>query len=185
MDYNILTLPTHIVDGKVEVLSYAPYTFLVRTLCAFVLLLAIMPLLLLRDLSALRYFSMASLVIIMYIIGVATYQCPKFVNKYRGDPRYIVEWGVSPLNFDWFTGFSTVVVSYMCHPTFFYVRSELLNPSKPRVKKVLAYSIAIETTIYLIISIAGYISLGDYYMVDLFALRPRLGKELIPHHLKK
>ena len=85
------------------------------------------------------------------------------------------------MSFEWFTGFSTIVLSFMCHPNFCYAKSELLNPSKPRVKKVVAYTVILDCVIYLLVSVAGYISLGDNYMVDLFALRPKLSKNRTLH----
>jgi amino acid permease len=76
---------------------------------------------------------------------------------------------------DWLAGTATIILSFMCHPNFFYIRKELMNPSKPRVKKVLQYSILTETFIYLVMGIAGYLTLGDTNMVSLFALRPAIG----------
>jgi amino acid permease len=43
-----------------------------------------------------------------------------------------------------------------------------------KVKKVLMYSIATETLIYLLMGVVGYLSLGDSNMVSLFTLRPKL-----------
>lgn len=76
---------------------------------------------------------------------------------------------------DWMAGFATIILSYMCHPNFFYIRNELVKPNKPRVKKVLMYSIATETLIYLLMGAVGYLSLGDNNMVSLFTLRPKIG----------
>lgn len=64
----------------------------------------------------------------------------------------------------------------MCHPNFFYIRKELLHPTTKRVKKVLIYSIAIETIVYLAMGAIGYLSLGDKLMVPLFTLRPKIDK---------
>lgn len=80
---------------------------------------------------------------------------------------------------NWLSGFSTIVLSYMCHPNFFYIRQELVKPSQLRVKKVIFYAITIETIVYLSMGIAGYLSLGDKKMVSLFALRPKLSKKSI------
>ena len=66
---------------------------------------------------------------------------------------------------NFFVGFATIIMSYMTHPNFFYVRKELLNPSAPRVKKVLKISILIETAVYLSMGLVGYLSLGDKLMV--------------------
>lgn len=62
----------------------------------------------------------------------------------------------------------------MCHPVFFHVRKEMLNPSTKRVQKVIKYAIGIETIIYVSMGAIGYLSLGDKLMVPLFTLRPKI-----------
>ena len=137
----------------------------------------ILPMLLMKDLSSLRFFSMGNLVILFYIIAVTLFQSPSYFSKYSSDPNYTITWFVKPLNFNWFSGFSTVVLSYMCQPNFFYIRDELVKPNEPRVTRVLKSAIALETLVYLCIAIAGYVSLGDTFMVPLFVLRPKMSKK--------
>lgn len=160
--------------------TYAPYTFVARAIIMSCLFLFVLPVSLMKNLSALRYFSMGNLIVLFYIIAVTVSQTPLFYEKFKKDPDYKVELWMKKPSMDWLSGFSTIILSFMCHPNFFYVRSELVKPSKPRVHKVLFYAISIETLVYLTMAIAGYISLGDNYMVDLYALRPRLSKPHIP-----
>jgi len=56
------------------------------------------------------------------------------------------------------------------------VRRELFAPSEKRVKKILTYSIALEVLIYMVMGLFGYLSLGDNGVIDLFVLRPPVGK---------
>lgn len=135
-----------------------------------------MPLALMKNLSALRYFSMGNLFVLFYIIFTTLIQFPQFMSKFKDNPDYKVNLLSKSPHMNWLSGFSTIILSYMCHPNFFYIRSELIKPSKPRVKKVILYAITIETAVYLSMGIAGYLSLGDDMMVPLFALRPKLSK---------
>lgn len=156
--------------------NYAAYTFFTRTVIMISLMLLMMPLALLKNLSALRYFSMGNLVVLFYIIAVTLGQSPLFYEKFKDNPDYQFSTIAQKPTMNWLSGFSTIILSYMCHPNFFYIRTELVNPSKPRVKKVIFYAITIETLVYLSMAVAGYISLGDNFMVSLFALRPKLSK---------
>lgn len=180
VDFDLIDLPKIIDGDKIEVNNYAAKTFLVRTVIMLTLMFAMMPLALLKNLSALRYFSMGNLFVLFYIIVTTLYQSPQFIKKFKDNPQYKVSMGVKAPTMNWLSGFSTIILSYMCHPNFFYIRSELVKPSKPRVKKVIFYAIFIETAVYLSMGIAGYLSLGDNLMVPLFALRPKLSKFSFP-----
>ena len=74
------------------------------------------------------------------------------------------------------TGLATIFMSYGCHPVFFYLRSELVHKTEKRVRKVIASAISTECILYLIISIAGYISLGDNLVPGIFTLRKTIRK---------
>lgn len=176
VDFKILDFPTKKDGANVVVDNYAPYTFTMRALIMTSLMVLMMPLALMKNLSALRYFSMGNLCVLFYIIAITIGQSPFFYDKFKDDPDYNFDTIIKPPTMDWLSGFSTIILSYMCHPNFFYIRAELVKPSKPRVKKVIFYAITIETLVYLSMAIAGYISLGDKYMVSLYALRPKLSK---------
>jgi amino acid permease len=177
VDFKLLDLPM-VQEGPNKVVdNYAPYTFAVRAIILTILMVLMEPLALLKKLSALRYFSLGNLFVLFYIIATTVGQSPLFYKKFKDNPDYKMEWTMKPPSMNWLSGFSTIILSYMCHPNFFYVRTELVKPSRPRVKKVIFYAITIETVVYLSMAIAGYISLGDTYMVSLYALRPKLSKQ--------
>ena len=75
---------------------------------------------------------------------------------------------------NWFSGWSTIVLSYMCHPNFVYVRAEMVAPTKRRVRKSISYALLIESVIYILMGTAGYLSTGDRLTPDLFVLRKGL-----------
>lgn len=68
-------------------------------------------------------------------------------------------------------------MSYTCHPVFPHVKNELILKTDRRMKKVISISITLETVLYLIISISGYLSLGESQnMPSLIILRPKIGE---------
>lgn len=48
----------------------------------------------------------------------------------------------------------------------------MINSTPNRLRKLAFYGVSLETSMYMLISAAGYLSLGDNFMVDLIALRP-------------
>jgi len=92
------------------------------------------------------------------VIILGAIQCPEYINHGINNGDYQIEYISKTPSMDWLAGFSTIILSYMCHPNFFYIRKELLHPSTKRVKKVLIYSILIETTVYLSMGTIGYLS---------------------------
>jgi amino acid permease len=77
---------------------------------------------------------------------------------------------------NWVTGLATIFMAYGCHPVFFYLRSELISKTEKRVQKVIGTAIGTECVLYLIISIAGYVSLGDSMTPGIFTLREAIRK---------
>ena len=65
-------------------------------------------------------------------------------------------------------------MSYGCHPAFFYLRSELISKTRRRVRKIIATAIGTECILYILISVAGYISLGGNLVPGIFTLRKSL-----------
>lgn len=139
-----------------------------------VLCIVLIPLTLVRELSSLRYVSVMILVIVFFTIGVSIFQAPSYYEQVHDNPKYhtaLFETDFSP---DWFMGFGTMLLSYNCQITIFYVRGELKHKSKQRVRKVLRNLICIECIFYLLISIAGYASLGRDMLNPVFTLRKNM-----------
>jgi len=140
------------------------------------LVLAVIPFALERKLTTLRYFSTVILIIVFFTIWVAIGQSPFFYLAYKDDPRYVVEIfpKLSDFNLRWFQGMASIMLSYNCQITLFYVRGELRHKSSQRVKKVLRNLISIEFLFYLLISVSGYLSLGKNLIAPVFTLRRKM-----------
>jgi amino acid permease len=77
---------------------------------------------------------------------------------------------------NWVTGVATIVLAYYCHVVFFYLRGEMRSKTTKRVRKIIKTAVTVETLLYLVISIAGYASLGATLTPDIFLLRKPLRK---------
>lgn len=123
VDFDIIDFPMKKdSSGQMVVDTYAPKTMIWRSVIMVALMLFMTPLALLKNLSALRYFSMGNLCVLFYIIFTTLWQSPKFMEKFKNDPDYQVSYVASAPTMNWLSGFSTIVLSYMCHPNFFYIR---------------------------------------------------------------
>lgn len=135
-----------------------------------------MPVLMLKELSALKYCSFVSFVFILYTIIVSIVQTPGYYENCKDSPNYEFEPLIRPFKLKWLQGIATISMSYICHPLFFNVRRELIENNPRRINKVIYSSIFFEMFIYLAMVIAGYISLGNNLQVPLFTERPSYDK---------
>jgi amino acid permease len=71
----------------------------------------------------------------------------------------------------WLQGLATMMLSFNCQITFFYVRGEMRSKTRRRVKKVLRNLISLEFIFYLTIGLSGYFSLGDKMTPGVYTLR--------------
>ena len=84
----------------------------------------------------------------------------------------------SMLTLDWINGISTIFLSYICTPVFFYLRGELKHKTKKRVKKVIKYTIATEYLLYALIANVGYFCFGNNLVPPVLTLRNPLRKKI-------
>lgn len=137
-----------------------------------------------RNLAALRYLSMGILLIVLYTIlvvpadQVAIVQFPHFYEQDRHKPDYKLEWLAEDYRLKWFQGWGTMMLSYNCQITLFYVRGELMHKSPDRTRKISRVFITILFVFYASIAITGYLSLGANNIPKIFTLRKKIGK---PH----
>lgn len=139
----------------------------------------VMPLNLQKSLSNLRYFSIFILVVVFGTIGVCIFQSPFYYKAYKDNDRYEFEiWHRKP-TIKWFQGMATMMLSFNCHVTFFYVRAEMIHKTKKRIRKVIRNLIGIELALYLAIAISGYLSLGSNLIPAVYTLRRKICKILV------
>ena len=70
-----------------------------------------------------------------------------------------ITWYKFDLSF--FQGYAITVFAYTAHTNIFMIKSELQKPIERRIKKIFRRAVFFETALYLMTSIAGYLSLLD------------------------
>ena len=108
---------------------------------------------------------------ILYTVALTIIQAPFYVNSFKGDEQYEISYFWRPFKLDWISGMSTITLAYVSHPVYFLIRSEMKNKSERRMKKFLGRALGIECLLYLLISIAGYLSTGNKLTPAVWSLR--------------
>lgn len=142
-----------------------------RSICMTILFFVVLPFNLSRNLATLRYFSMFILVIVFFTISVSLIQSPGYYETFKGTSEYEVEFLAKPFDLKWLQGLATMMLSFNCQITFFYVRGEMRSKTRRRVKKVLRNLVSLELIFYITIALSGYISLGDKLTPGVYTLR--------------
>lgn len=112
------------------------------------------PLSCMRDVSSLRFSSMASIFALIYVGIVLIIEAPEYYNHFKNVAD------TEPWCFDLniFTGCSMVFFSFICQIQMLPIYSELKDPSYPRMNKVIKRSIATDAAFYFVIASVGYLS---------------------------
>lgn len=108
-----------------------------------------------RNLSSFRHFALFGCIVVMYIFVVIIAQAPVQNAKLQPEADFFI--------FSWDTVVAWVVAtySYTMQGNFFPIRVELQRPSFVRMIKISDRLLGTLMSIYVIISIFGYLSLGD------------------------
>ena len=117
-------------------------------------LFILFPMSLLRDMSAFRYISLASIFSLSYMGIVLIIDLPSYYSYFVKIAPH------SPAYFDWNIPVSGAMCffAFTCQTQLLSIYSELLNPGYRRIGKVINRAIAIDFFFYATISIAGYLS---------------------------
>jgi amino acid permease len=105
-------------------------------------------------------------------------QAPEYYEYYHIMQIYDLDLTPPKPNMSWISGIATIMFAYSCHAVFFYLRGELRSKTTKRVSKVIRNALTVEVLLYVAISFAGYISLGNHLTPDIYFLRRPLRKFL-------
>lgn len=139
--------------------------------------LCIIPVVYQRNLGTLRYFSMLILIAIVYTVMVALFEFPAYYAAYHANPDYSVEWTFKPFEMRWFQGWATMMLAFNCQVIFFYVRGEMMHKTERRMNRLIAFLLSALIFFFTIISVTGYVSLGDKFVPKLYTLRRKITPE--------
>jgi amino acid permease len=129
-------------------------------------ILILIPLCLLKDISKMRFASLAGICIILYSIIVVTIEFPFFFYDYltTDDPQKSEKINFFDISSGFtdqllfFKGAGTIFFAYTCHVGAFPVYKTLKNNGLRRIEKVFRRSIILDTVLYVLIGVCGYLS---------------------------
>lgn len=115
-----------------------------------------------RDLTALRYFSLFSVIVMLFVCFAVVFRGITSSEVLTGkNPYNLDDFTVELIGFDWSTfpkSATLVIFAFTCHVNIFPVFSELYNPSYRRMSKALSRAIAACVSVYSLVSIFGYLT---------------------------
>ena len=107
---------------------------------------------------------------------VTIFQAPEFIaHNSKNEDFYKIVWISNPFELKWFKGWATMILSYNCQITLFYVRGELMHKTEARTRKISRIFICILFAFYTLICFSGYFSLGQNGIPKMITLRKPLG----------
>lgn len=127
-----------------------------------------------KNFNSLRFFSLGVMFAIILSILIVIFQSPQFFEYNKNQEEYEIEYFAKELNLKMITGFTTMIMSYSCHPIFFYLRGELKSKTIKRGHKVIRNTIIIEIIIYSIIAVISYFTFGKNLLPEVITLRKPL-----------
>lgn len=86
-----------------------------------------------------------------------------------------MDWVISDFKLKWFQGWATMMLSFNCQITLFYIRGELMHKTPERLRKISRVLLGILFTFYSAIAVTGYLSLGANNIPKVFTLRKKIG----------
>ncbi|KAI0870203.1 transmembrane amino acid transporter [Hypoxylon argillaceum] len=122
-----------------------------------VFMLLIIPLSFLRRLDSLKYTSIIALVAIGYLIVLVVYHFASDALAPR-DKLRIIHWA-GPV--EALASLPVVIFAYTCHQNMFSILNEIKDTSPKSVLSVISSSIGSAASVYVLVSITGYLSFGN------------------------
>lgn len=133
---------------------------------AFMLL--VIPLSFLRRLDSLKYTSLVALVSIGYLIVLVIYHFSVDPHAAPKDIR-VIKWA-GPIQT--LSSLPVVVFAYTCHQNMFSIVNELKDDSPSTILGVIGSSIGSAASIYVLVSITGYITFGNSITANIISMYP-------------
>lgn len=125
-----------------------------------------------RDLKAFQSLSFFAFLSFIYLVFVILFEFPYFYSDLR--QKKIAEFNYFQTTFaDFFENFGIIIYAFNCTGNFHGVTSGIARPNRRRLLKVFKRSLTFMGMCFIIIGMAGYLSLGSTLAssVDLFPFR--------------
>ena len=154
-----------------QIQEYASKTIIVRAVSMVVVAALCFPLLLFRQLSALRYVTGGIMIVICYIFLITLIQTPGSIKHYQNKDSYHIDIFPPEFTMNWISGIGALSMSFSCQPVYFYIRNEMIHKTRQRTKRIYKIGLLIEFTIYVLFGLCGYLSLGKNNVPVIFTQR--------------
>eukprot|EP00930_Biecheleria_cincta_P085568 TRINITY_DN74946_c0_g1_i1.p1 TRINITY_DN74946_c0_g1~~TRINITY_DN74946_c0_g1_i1.p1 ORF type:complete len:508 (-),score=56.59 TRINITY_DN74946_c0_g1_i1:274-1797(-) len=143
--------------------------------CAVVIEL---PLMLQRDIGALRHIAPISVVALVYMAVVIAAMMPDEISKHKDDPAYQP---ISYFSFDLsaLESFSICVFAFNCHLNVVPVAGKLKRPTTPRLNNISWRVNCLQVCFYSLIGITGYVSFTNNTPGDIIKAYDNKNPEVI------
>lgn len=83
--------------------------------------------------------------VLMYIVAIVVIQSPFFYDRFKSKGNFEIEFISKVPDYNWMTGFATILLSYFQHIGFFYLRSEMNEISQRRLRKTVFWGTFYQT----------------------------------------
>ncbi|KAI0522176.1 transmembrane amino acid transporter [Xylaria bambusicola] len=133
-----------------------------------VFMLLIIPLSFLRRLDSLKYTSIIALIAIGYLIVLVVYHFASDTLAPRDKIR-VIQWG-GPV--EALASLPVVIFAYTCHQNMFSILNEIKNNSPKSILGVISTSIGSAASVYILVSITGYLSFGNDITGNIVSMYP-------------
>lgn len=146
---------------KHSMFSETKYKLIIMTTFAIVILT---PLNLLKDVAKLRFTSIFGLISLLLVAIIILIQLPNYLdyNQQHIEKENYINWYSIKTAFTsellFFKGTATIFFSYNCHHGMYQIYDKLEDNSKTRIRKVIKRSISVNTFLYLLVGITGYLT---------------------------
>jgi amino acid permease len=144
-----------------------PTVFRVRGAFMLILYLISIPFFLRKTLRAIQKITIMILFLLLILLVFIIGQAPFFYMANSDSERIPFK----PFKANWIECFFSILLSFYVQPFIFSLREELLVPSQKRMNKVAKITVSFEILLFIAVALAGYFSLGEKYITELFLTR--------------
>ena len=124
-----------------------------------------------KTMESTRIISLCFIIALFILITYLIAQAPIFRNFYKDKDELIIAPIATKFDLCWIEAFFAFLLTYNIQINALDIKRELFHPTFRRIRKVVRYSLTIETAGGLLIAAAGYFSLGETYTPPLLLLR--------------
>ena len=123
--YKLFPLDLEGTDASnITVINYGPNTMKTRAVVMSIIYLISLNLICVKDLSGFRYIGIANIFIYAFVMILIIVQFYPIRSYYMLEKNYDIDYFYNEPKLCWASGFATILLAFLSHPTFFNIRDE-------------------------------------------------------------